>query len=533
VRKELAGTGSLVRLALRRDRILLPVWILWLTVVPVVFAASFAELYPTAVERRAFADTAGSNPGLVALFGPAFSPSVGGLTAWRVGIMPVIVALISLLTVIRHTRTEEEAGRRELVGGGVVGRQAGLAAALGVTVAANLALAALLALGLISRDLPADGSIALGLAFATAGCVFAAVAAVAAQLTEGAGAARGVAIGVLGLTFLLRLAGDVGGEDSGLSWLSWLSPIGWAQQVRSFGDERWWIFALAAGAVVALAAAAFVLSSRRDLGAGLLAPRLGPATASPSLRSALALAWRLHRGLLLGWTAGFAGMGVVLGGVTEGASEMLDDSPQLQALFERLGGQAGLADVYLSAVMGILGLVASGYAIQAALRLRSEEEGLRAEAVLATAVGRLRWAASHLLLAVLGPALALAAAGLAAGLTYGFSVGDVVGEPPRVLAGAVVQLPAVWVLAGIAVALYGLLPRFTPVAWVVLGVFLIIGQLGPVLELDQRVLDISPFTHLPELPGGEVSAEPLVSLLGVAVALAFAGLLGFSRRDVG
>ena len=531
--KALAGTGALIRLILRRDRILLPIWILWLGGVPIFTAASFADLYPTAVERQAFADTVGSNPALVVLYGPLFDPSVGGLTAWRMGIVPVVVALISLLTVIRHTRTEEEAGRRELLSGSVVGRNAPVAAALIVTVAANLVLAVLLALGMIVQDLPTDGSIAFGLAFATSGCLFAAAAAVVAQLTESAAAARGVAISALGLAFLLRVAGDVSGEDSGWSWLSWASPIGWAHRVRPFADERWWVFALAAGAFVVLAAAAYALSSRRDVGAGLFPPRPGPATAPPSLRSPLALAWRLHRGLLLGWTAGFAVAGVVLGGVTEAASEIANDNPQLQAIFERLGGQTVLAEAYLSATMGLLGLVASGYAIQAALRLRSEETDMHAEPVLATAVGRLRWAGSHLLFAVVGPAIALAAAGLATGLVHGANTGDVGSEMPRVLAAAMVQLPAVWVLAGIAVALFGLLPRLTSLSWAALGAFVLLGLFGELLQLDQWLLDISPFTHIPKLPGGEVSAEPLIWLLGVAAVLTIAGMVGFRRRDVG
>lgn len=531
--KGLAGTRALVRLILRRDRILLPIWILWFALLPTFFATGFEELYPTVAERQAFAETGGSNPGMVALYGPLFDSSIGGLVAWRAGIVPVIIALVSLLTVIRHTRTEEEAGRRELLGSTVVGRHAPLAAALLVTVSANLVLAALLALGLVSEDLPISGSIALGLAFATVGCIFAAVAAVAAQLTEGAGAARGAAISVLGLAILLRIAGDVGGEDSGLSWLSWTSPIGWAQQVRPFADERWWVFVLAGVGFIALTAAAYVPSSRRDIGSGLLPQRPGPATASLALRSPLALAWRLHRSLLLGWTVGFVAMGVVFGVLTESVSEMFDDNPQLKTLFEQLGGQAGLADTYLSAMMGLLGLMASGYAIQAALRLRSEEEDLRAEPVLAAAVSRLRWSSSHLLFAVAGPAVALATAGLAAGLTYGFSTGDLGEELPRVLGAALVQLPAVWVLAGTAVAFYGLLPRFaTFVSWGTLGVFLLLGQFGELLQLEQWMLDVSPFTHIPSLPGGEVSAPSLIWLVSIAVVLTAAGLIGFHRRDM-
>ena len=531
--KGLAGTGALIRLILRRDRILLPIWILWLAALPTFFATGFEELYPTGAERQAFTETGGSNPGMVALYGPLFNSSIGGLIAWRAGIIPVIVALVSLLTVIRHTRAEEKAGRRELLGSTVVGRHAPLAAALIVTVAANLVLATLLALGLISEDLPIGGSIALGLAFATVGCVFAAVAGVAAQLTDGAGAARGAAISFLGLAVLLRVAGDVSGEDSGWSWLSWASPIGWAQQARPFADERWWVFALAAGGFAVLVAVAYMLSSRRDVGSGLFPPRPGPSTASPVLRSPLALAWRLHRGLLLGWTVGFVAMGAVFGGITDSVSDMLNDNPQLKTLFEQLGGQAGLADTYLSAMMGLLGLVASGYAIQATLRLHSEEEELRAEPALATTVSRLRWSGSHLLFAIVGSAVALATAGLVAGLIYGLSIGDVGEELPRVLGAALVQLPAVWVLTGITLALYGLLPRFAASAsWGALGVFLLLGQFGELLQLEQWMLDLSPFTHIPNLPGGEVSAQPLIWLIGVAVVLVAAGLIGFRRRDI-
>lgn len=170
--------------------------------------------------------------------------------------------------------------------------------------------------------------------------------------------------------------------------------------------------------------------------------------------------------------------------------------------------------------------------MQAALRLRVEETGQRAEPVLATAVGRVRWAGSHLVFAVLGPALALAAAGTAAGLVHGLRVGDVGGQLPRVLSGALVQLPAVWVLAGVAVALFGLAPRLTVLAWAALAACLVLGQLGEILQLKQLVMDLSPFTHLPRLPGGEVVALPLLWLVALAAALTAAGLAAFRRRDL-
>ncbi|MBE0429034.1 MAG: ABC transporter permease [Thermoleophilia bacterium] len=531
--KSLVGAGRVIWLILRRDRFLLFLWIAALALTPLMFASAFQELYPTAEQRQAFVATSGRNPSFLLLFGPIFDSSIGALTAWRSAPVVVLVGLASLLTVIRHTRVEEETGRRELLGSTVVGRHSQLASALIVTFGANLALAALLALGMIGMGHPPVGSIAFGLSLAAVGWVFAAVGSVTAQLTESSAAARGIAIGALGLSYLLRAVGDVGEEGSRLSWLSWLSALGWAQRVRAYAGERWWILALALGFVVILVFAAMLLSSRRDVGAGVLRPRLGPAAAPPWLRGPMSLAWRLHRNTLFAWIAGFAVFGVMYGGVADNVVTLLGDSPQLRLIFERIGGTAALVDAFFAGIMGIFALAASAYAVQAALRLRVEETALRAEPVLATSVRRLSWAAGHLIFAVIGPVVLLAVAGFTSGMTYGLISGDLSHQLPRVLAAAMVQLPAVWVLVGISVALFGLLPRLSAVSWGALALFLLIGQVGPVMQLSQWILDLSPFTHVPNLPGGELSMAPLALLFGVGAGLTAAGLTGLARRDIG
>jgi ABC-2 type transport system permease protein len=201
----LVGTGKLLRLILRRDRLLLPLWIYGLCLVLLSFPSSLRAVFPTAAERLHYAD----NPGFVALYGRLSGPSLGELVAWRAGFVPVIVGLISVLVVIRHTRVEEETGRRELLGATVVGRHAGLAAALAATFGANLVLAALVAMSMISQHLPATGSLAFGVELAAAGLMFAAVGGVAAQLTESASGARGIATTVLGAAYLLRVVGGL------------------------------------------------------------------------------------------------------------------------------------------------------------------------------------------------------------------------------------------------------------------------------------------------------------------------------------
>ena len=512
-----AGTGSLIRLALRRDRIRLAIWVLLLATLPVITAASFAELYPEAAAREQIAATLGSSPAIGVLLGPLYDSSIGGLTAWRLAVpASLLIALMASFTVVRHTRAEEEAGRSDLLGANVVGRRAPLTAALVVAIGASVVAAALSTGGLLAADLPVPGSVAFGLAMAASGVVFAAVAAVAAQLWRGSSAARGAAVGVLGISFMLRAAGD---STSGVEWLSWISPLGWSQRLRAFGDERWWVLAIPLIVGMILVATAFVLSTKRDLGSGILATKPGPEAAAASLRSPLALSWRLHRGALIGWIIGFVGLGSVMGTSATTFADLFAESPELARLVAQLGGEEGLADAYISAMLGVFAIVASAYGIQAALRLRTEESVGRASPLLATAVARWRWEGSHLVFALLGPALLLLVGGLAIGVAYGISIDDIAGTVADTLGGALVQLPAVWVLSGLAAALFGVAPRFTLLAWGSLVVVFLLGQLGPILQLDQWVLDISPFTHVPQVPGGEVTAAPLLWLGAVAAGL--------------
>ncbi|MEX0666965.1 MAG: ABC transporter permease, partial [Acidimicrobiia bacterium] len=390
---------------------------------------------------------------------------------------------------------------------------------------------ALIAVGMIGVGLPAAGAVAYGVGFAAVALVFAAAAGVAAQLTEGAGAARGIATGYVALSFLLRVAGD-GGEASGIGWLSWLSPIGWFTRLRPFASERWPVLLLFAGLAFLLCFVSYRLSSTRDVAAGVIPPRPGPASAASWLRSPLALGWRLHRPSFIGWSFGLAVVGMVYGSVADGIGDMLDESPQLAQIFEQLGGAAGIIDAFFATAMGILALIATAYAIRSVLRLRVEEESLRAEPVLATATPRLRWVRSHLVYAVVGPVVVLALVGAVSGATYGAIIGDVAGQAQKVAGAALIQIPAVWVVVGVAMTLFGVWPRLTSVSWGVLVTCLLLGQLGQILQFPQWSLNLSPFSHIPRLPSAEVDVVPLLVLTAIAVVLTAVGLRGFQRRDI-
>ncbi|MEU3983906.1 ABC transporter permease [Streptomyces sp. NPDC026672] len=519
--RPLAGTAVLVRFALRRDRLMLPVWTAVNLLMVLSMPQSLRTLYATPAERADLLDQLAANASLRALIGPAFDDSLGALTAWRVGVYAgALAAVTSLLVVVRHTRDEEESGRQELVSSGMVGRRAPLTAALLTAAAGNTALALLITAGLAAQG--TAGAFAFGLGIAGAGMVFATMAAIVAQLTESARLARGLTAGLLGAAFVLRAAGDSAAAD-GSSVLTWVSPLGWLENVRAFAGERWWVLLLFGAAVAVQAGVAYALAARRDLGMSFLPTRPGPARGR--LGSAAALAWRLQRGSVLGWSVGFFLAGVVYGGLTDGVTDLVGDNRQARDVFERMGGHAALTDAFLASMTGLMGLVAALYVVASVLRPYGEETSGRAEPLLAGAVGRLRWAAGHLVIAFGGAALlmVLTALGLAAG--YGKDTGPI-------LAACLVQVPAVWTIGGVAVLLHGAVPRAATASWAVAGAVLLIGWVGPALNAPRAVLNLSPFAHLPKLPGAAMSWPPVLTLTALSAALVTTGLIALRRRDL-
>jgi ABC-2 type transport system permease protein len=131
----------------------------------------------------------------------------------------------------------------------------------------------------------------------------------------------------------------------------------------------------------------------------------------------------------------------------------------------------------------------------------------------------------------LGLAWLLTVGGLAAGLSLGSQTGDM-RQVGRLLAAAVVQIPAVWVVLGIVAALFGIVPRLVTAAWALLAGFLLLGEFGPLLRLPNGLIDLSPYAHMPKLPGGVWTVAPVAFSVLIAAALVTFGVATFSRRDV-
>jgi polyether ionophore transport system permease protein len=518
----------MLRLYLRRDRIALPLWVLLLSVpLATVYVGSILKVYPTEAARAGFAASIMASPAQRALYGQVYNNSIGAVGIWKAGMFHLLIAVAVILTVIRHTRADEETGRTELIDSTAVGRYASLTAALMLCFGASIATGAIGTAGLLSTDIPPGGSLAFGAALAGSGLVFTAVAAVAAQLSPGARFARGAAFAVLGAAFTLRAIGDAGSGT-----LSWLSPLGWSLQVRPYAGDHWWVLLLHLATTAVLTLVAYRLLAGRDVGAGLVAERAGPATAGRGLRGVAGLTWRLDRGAVLVWTVGLCLYGVLMGSVAHGIGDELGGSTVARDMVARMGGTSALEQAFIAVAFAMMGMVAAAFAVSLTLRLHQEEAVQRAETTLAGAVSRTRWLASHLVAALAGSAAAMLIAGVAGGLVYGIAADDVGGKLAAVVGTAAVQLPAVWLLSAVTLALFGVTPRFTPVAWGVLVGFIALYLIGSLAEFPQWVLDLEPFAHTPRVGGGDFTAVPLLWLLAIDATLIMLGAMAFRRRDV-
>lgn len=529
---DIAGMRHVLRLILRRERISLLVWTVIIASLPAATANAFAALYPNPAELERAATAIGGNPAFVAFLGPVQSPTLGGITAWRVGaFLGVIVGIFNVLTVTRHTRAEEQAGRRELIGATAVGRHAPLAATLTVVMVTDLVAGLAAVGGLLAAGLDGAGSLAMGLGITAIGWLFAGVGAVTAQLFDTSRGANAAGVGVIAVSFLLRVVGDAG-SAGGLEFLAWISPIGLTQRIRPFSGERWWILPVLMSAALVLTIVAQAVSSRRDVGAGVFGTRPGPSSAASFLAGPLGLAVRLQRGVAGGWMIAFAVFGLLIGAATQGFTELLAENPILAQFLEAIGGEAGITDAYLASMFAVFGIVVSAHAVQSVLWLQTEEIEGRLDSVLATAMPRRRWMGGHVSIAVVTAVVDLVVVGVATGLAYGLSIGDASTQVPRLTGAALTQLPAVLVMIGAALLLYALFPRLTWPAWAVLGTSALFTLLGRSIRLSEWMVDLSPYSHLPQVPGSSIDAGPLAGLVVAAAVLGTAAFVGFGRRDV-
>ncbi|UVF77022.1 ABC transporter permease [Gordonia mangrovi] len=529
--RHLTRVGILLRLGLRRERIVVPVIIAVFVLITLATAQAISGMYATPQQRLGLQSGPGANPAFRFLLGDLdhIEPSAA-LVSWRVGLFLIAaLGVCAAMMTVRQTRREEELGRSELVRAGAVGSLAPVAAAACVAVFFTVIVAGSMSLILIPMGASAGDVVAVFAQYAGTGLAATAVALVAAQVATTAHIANLTACSVVLLGFLVRGVAD---STQGWDWLRWTNPVGWAEQVDPFGANNLVPALMSVAVFVVGAGAAGWVAARRDLGAGLLAARPGPATTA-RLSSIEAFAVRASGPLLMSWVTGVFAYALVIGFMQPSVEQLTQGNEQFDRIMRAVLGDATLSTVFGITMLGFLAVAAGAWGVNLTERLRAEETAGRTEMVLVTPTSRSRYFLAHAGVATAGGVVLMAVAAIGMVLGCGFAGGGWAIPAAHAAQSAAAQVPAVLVVITLALALYAIRPVFVHVGWIVVAGALLLGPLAGMFDMPQWVSDLSPYTHTPLVPVDPMRPTPVLVMLCVAAALLTTGLVSFRRRRIG
>lgn len=534
--------GVLLRQRLRRDRWQLLVWVFCIALLALFSAASIDQTYGSAAGRAELIRLAIANPTILVLRGLPQGTGIAAVTFFEIyTFLAVLAGLMNTFLAVRHSRAEEESGRAELVGSTPAGRLLPTAATAVHGLLANVVLALATAVGFLASGLPAAGSLVAGAAVGGAGVSFLAVGLLFSQLMSTSRGANGYAAAAVIVAYVLRGIGDATGSVSGdgtsmvSAWPTWLSPIGWGEQLSPYVQDDWRPLLLQLAFAALLLAVVVGLQAVRDSGAGVFAERAGRRDARRALNGPLGLAWRLQWQSVLGWSVGGLLTGVLAGALGSVITDSIANDPSLANIREAVakigaGGSGSMTQLFLSAILSIVGVLAAACAVQAVIRLRQEEAGGSAEVLMSTPVSRVRWLFEFVLVGLIAIALVLVAAALAAGLSA-LAAGEEASVMGDAFAAAAAQFPVAFVYLGVLTLVFVVLPSWTvPVSWAALGFGAFVGIFGALIDLPDWVRHLSPFADAPVVVGA-VDWTGGYWMLGIAVVALAAAAVLIRRRD--
>ncbi|HHX02561.1 MAG TPA: ABC transporter permease [Firmicutes bacterium] len=524
------GTSVLAGLIWRRDRIRIPLWIMGIAVVTLLVAYAYPGLFPTELERMIMSETM-RNPALIAMAGPGY-----GLDDYQIGAMfahhmllftAIAVAIMNIMTAVRHTRCDEESGRIEVIRSLPVGRLANAGSVLLVLTIGNVVIglvvgSGLAALGIESMGLA--GSLLYGAVLTVTGWFFAGITVLFAQVTETSRGALGLAFGFMGLAYLLRAIGDVSNEV-----LSLVSPLGLVLRCQVYVTNYWWPVLVMVALSALTGFLGCYLNIIRDLGAGLIAAKPGPTKAGRLLQTTWGLAIRLQKPMLTGWAVGMLVLGLSYGSVFADLDRFFESSEMIKGMLPAIPGFT-LTEQFTALILLIMAMFAAIPALLMVLKLRTEEKAARLEHLLARAVSKTRLLYSFVVTSLLAAVVmqVLAALGLWAAASY---VMEIPFSFWPVLKGALSFLPAIWIYVGMATFLIGFLPRFTGLVWLYLGYTFTVLYLGRLVKAPEWLAKLTPFGHVPNVPIETMGVGQVAIMLLIAAAFIGLGHYQFSKRD--
>ncbi len=501
-----------------------------------ISALGYVANYKTTAQRDGIAQTFGANVGINAIIGPAHEiQTVAGFTAWRsLGVLSIVGAVWGLLQATKSLRGEEDAGRWEIMLAGQTTRRGAAGQGItGLTVDALITwmvtAVIVIAVGQSSEvHIGAGASLYLATALVASMGIFLAVGALASQLAPTRRQAASYAGIALGLAYALRMVADSG---TSLSWLRWMTPLGWVEELQPLTAPRPLMLVPIVGLVVALSGVTVYLAGRRDLGASTIADRVRPKDRTRLLAGPGGLTVRLVRSAAIGWTIAIALAGLMMGLIAKSAGAALMSSTRVRQLFSTLGAHGGGPSAYLGVAFLIVAVLVALVAAEQISAARGEEATGRLDHLLVRETSRTWWYVGRLLVAI----VVLAVAGLAAGLSAwagAAAQASGVGLVSLLAAGINLVPPAV-LLLGIGALVLGWAPRAAPGAvYALLAWSFLVELIGGIVGINHWLLDTSVFHQMAAAPATSPDWFTSGILVGLGAVAALLGGIGFRHRDL-
>ncbi|MGW9585214.1 ABC transporter permease [Microbacterium sp. NPDC055455] len=523
----------------RRDWLQVLLWGVGTALLAYASFIGVRDAYGTAQDRTSLLAAALANPVILMFRGLPSGADEGAFMIFLIfPWLAILAAFMSTFLAVRHARGDEETGRAELVAATPAARTVPFAATALHGLLANALLAALVASAFLAVGAEAEGALLAGTATGAVGVTFLGVGLLAAQLMRTSRGANSLAVWTLMATFVIAGFGNAIGTPSDdltrmeSSWLTWLSPFGWGENTRAFDENLWWPALLSLGVGAVLAAVSAVLVAARDLGGSFIAERLGRADASPALSGPMALVWRLTRGAVLGWAVGGFLIGVLSTSLASLVEEIGASNPAVEQILRQISGAGSVQQGTITTFFTMLGVLAACCAVQVVCRARQEEAHGTAEPLLAAPVGRVRWLADYLVVALIGVVLVIAAAIAGAALGIAGQDGDTDLMRTVLVTGAG-QVAAASVFLVVTALAFVLVPRATiPLGWSLVLLGMALGLFGPLFGFPEWLVQASPIAVTPFVDGDAVDLRGLWWLVLATGAGAVASLSLMRRREL-
>jgi len=528
------NSSKLIRFILRKERISSSLWIIGLVLFSAILASSMANMFDEA-SRMALVETL-KNPAMIAMMGPIYgidNYTFGAMYSHTMLLWVVIaVAVMNIFFVVRHTRADEDHGRIEVVRSLPSGRIANLHATMVSAVMINSVLAVLTAIGLaITGDdsMSFVSCILYGLILGSSGLLFAAIAALFAQVSNNAGGAIGYSLLSLGVFYIMRAAGDLKSEA-----LSVISPLGLIQRTQIFVENNWWVLPILLLEFLAIATLAYWVNSKLDMNQGIIPVKQGKKRASAWLRSSFGLSYRLLRATIIIWFIVLFLLGASYGSIFGDIDTFIGENELYQNLVG-VNDDYSITVMYAVFVNKLMSLVCLIPLLMIALKARREESDGRAENVLTRAVSRQKYLLGYLSLAFVSSVLfqIATAVGMYIAASSALPNPDELGIGLGLLLRSnLIYLPALWVSIALAVFLTGILPKAANAIWLFFGFSFIVVFFGLILNLPTWIEKLCPFSYIPLVPIDDVNYLTLGMLTFIAIVLSGIGFFGYRRRDL-